>query len=60
MHDDTLHKEGSLHASLIFCVHLQQQNLRQKIGTSKMHLSPPVAKAAVRYKAVITLLLIRC
>ena len=38
----------------------QQQNLGRKFGTSKMHLSPPVAKAAVRSKAVVLLLLTCC
>ena len=38
----------------------QQQNLGRKFGTSKMHLSPPVALTAVRSKAVVLLLLIRC
>ena len=33
---------------------------RAKIGTSKMHLSPPVALAAVRSKVVVLLLLIGC
>ena len=32
-----------LHASWTFFVLLQQQNLGQRFGTSKMHLSPPVA-----------------
>ena len=32
-------------------------NLGRRFGTSKMHLSPPVAKAAVRSKAVVLLLL---
>ena len=38
----------------------QQQNLGRRFGTSKMHLSPPVAKAAVRSKAVVLLLLTFC
>ena len=38
----------------------QQQNLGQRFGTSKMHLSPPVALADERYKAVVLLLMIRC
>ena len=33
----------------------QQQNLGRRFGTSKMHLSPPVAYAAVRSKAVVLL-----
>ena len=36
-----------------------QQNIGPRFGTSKMHLSPPVALAAVSSKAVV-LLLIRC
>ena len=38
----------------------QQQNLEWTFGTSKMHLTPPprLAKAAVRSKAVVLLLLI--
>ena len=32
----------------------------RRFGTSKMHLSPPVAYAAVRSKAVVLLLLICC
>ena len=38
----------------------QQQNLGRRFGTSKMHLSPLVAKAAVRSKAVVLLLLTFC
>ena len=38
----------------------QQQNLGRRFGTSKMHLSPLEAKAAVRSKAVVLLFLIRC
>ena len=39
----------------------QQQNLGRRFGTSKMHLSPPVALAAVHSKAVVLLLLLtRC
>ena len=36
----------------------QQQNLARRLGTSKMHFSPPVAKTAVRSKAVVLLLLV--
>ena len=46
---------------LPFFVLQQQQNLGQRFGTSKMHLSPPpthVDKAAFRSKAVVLLLLI--
>ena len=35
-------------------------NLGRKFGTSKMHLSPPVALAAVRSKVVVMLLLTCC
>ena len=38
----------------------QQQNLGRRFGTSKMHLSPTVAEAAVRSKAVVLLLLTFC
>ena len=38
----------------------QQQNLGRRFGTSKMHLSPLVASAAVRSKAVVLLLLTFC
>ena len=38
----------------------QQQNLGRRFGTSKMHLSPPLAWAAVRSKAVVLLLLTFC
>ena len=38
----------------------QPQNLGQRCGTSKIHFSPLVALGAVRYKAVVLLLLIRC
>ena len=38
----------------------QKQNLEQRFGTSKMHLSSSVALTAVRSKAVVLLLLIRC
>ena len=48
------------HAILTFLVLQQQQNLRLRFGTSKMHLSRPVAKAAVRFKAVVLLLLNFC
>ena len=37
-----------------------EQNLGRRFGTSEMHLSPHVALAAVRSKAVVLLLLIRC
>ena len=43
-----------------FLVLQQQQNLGRRFGTSKMHLSPPVAKAAVHSKAVVLLLLTFC
>ena len=36
------------------------QNLGRRFGTSKMHLSPPMAYAAVRSKAVVLLLLTFC
>ena len=39
---------------------VQQQNLGQRFGTSKMHLSPTMAWAAVRFKAVVLLLLTFC
>ena len=45
---------------LPFLVLQQQQNLGRRFGTSKMHLSPPVAKAAIRSKAVVLLLLTFC
>ena len=38
----------------------EHQNIWLRYGASKMHLSPSVAKAAVRYKAVFLLLLIYC
>ena len=39
----------------------KQQNLGRRFGTSKMHfILPQVAKAAVRSKAVVLLLLIQC
>ena len=38
----------------------QQQNLGRRFVTNKMHLSPPVASAAVRSKAVVLLLLTFC
>ena len=42
-------------------VHQLQQNLGRRSGTSKMDLNPPpVALAAVRFKAVVLLLLTRC
>ena len=45
----------------IMCADLQvfgsRVNLGRRFGTSKMHLSPPVAKVAVRSKAVVLLLL---
>ena len=48
------------HASWTFLVLQQQQNLGQKFGDIKMHLSPPVAWAAVRSQAVVLLLLTCC
>ena len=42
----------------MFCVEPgQTQNLGRRFGTSKMHLSLPVAWAAVRSKAMVLLLL---
>ena len=38
----------------------QQHNLGRRFGASKMHLSPMVAYAAVRSKAVVLLLLVYC
>ena len=38
----------------------QQQNLGLGFGASKMHLSTPVALTAIRSKAVVLLLLVRC
>ena len=35
-------------------------SFKQRFGTSKMHLSPPVALAALRSKAVVLLLLTFC
>ena len=46
-----------LHASSTFFVLQQQQNLGRRFGTSKMHVSPHVALAAVRSKVVVLLLL---
>ena len=37
-----------------------KSNFKTRFGTSKMHLSPPVALAAVRSKAVVLLLLTFC
>ena len=39
---------------------VQRHNLGRRFGTSKMHLSPTVAKATVRSNVVVLLLLIRC
>ena len=52
----------TFHVSWTFLVLQQQQNLGRRLGTSKMHLRPPppVAKAAVRFKAVVLLLLTFC
>ena len=49
-----------IHCIRTFLVLQQQQNLGRRFGTSKMHLSPPVAKTAVRSKAVVLLLLTFC
>ena len=46
--------------SLTFLVLQQQQNLGQRFGTSKMHLSPLVAEAVIRSKTVVLLLLTFC
>ena len=44
----------------IFCASTTAESiLGQRFGTGKMHLSPPVALAAVRSKVVVQLLLIR-
>ena len=45
--------------SLTFVVLQQQLNLGRRFGTNNA-LSPPVALATVRSKAVVLLLLIRC
>ena len=44
----------------IRCSEYKYKNLGRRFGTSNMHLSPPVAKAAVRSKAVVLLLLTFC
>ena len=59
-HDDTLHWLDGLHAGWAFFVLRRQWNLGRRFGASKMHLSPPVAWAAVRSKAVVLLLLTFC
>ena len=41
-------------------VTIDRLHLGRRFGTSKMHLSPPVAYAAVRSKAVVLLLLTFC
>ena len=38
----------------------QRENLGRKFGTNKMHLSPEVALATVRSKAMVLLLSILC
>ena len=38
----------------------QQQNPGRRFGAKRMHLSLPVACAALRSKAVVLLLLVRC
>ena len=43
-----------------FLVLQQQQNLGRRFGTSKMHLGPQVAWAAVRSKAVVLMFLTFC
>ena len=48
------------HASWTFLVLEQEQNLGRRFGTSKMHLRPQVAYAAVQTKAVVLLLLTFC
>ena len=45
---------------LIIFVLQQQQNQWQRFGTSKMHLSSPVALTVVLSKTVVLLLMIRC
>ena len=37
-----------------------QHDIGRRLGVSKMHLSPPVAYAAVRFKAGALFLLIHC
>ena len=53
------HSDG-FHASSTFLVLQQQQNLGWRLSTSKVHLRPPVTKAAVCSKAVVLLLLTFC
>ena len=60
LHDDTLHYWDGIHAIWTSLVLQQQQNLGRRFGTSKMHLSQPVAWAGVRSKAVVLLLLTFC
>ena len=50
----------SSNASLISFVLHKQKNLGQRFCTSKMHLSPPVALAAVHSGVMVRLLLIPC
>ena len=46
--------------ALHFCASKKKQNLGRRFGASKMHFSPPVAKATVRSKAMVLLLLTLC
>ena len=48
-----------MHIQRFMLFHEAVQNLGRTFGTSKMHLCPPVALAAVRSKAMVLLLLIR-
>ena len=56
LHGGALCWLDGLRAGLAFPVLQQQQNLGRGFGASKMHLSPPVAWAAFRFKAVVLLL----
>ena len=49
-----------IHCELNIFVLQQQQNLGQRFGSSKIYLSLPVSLDAVRSKAEVLLLLIRC
>ena len=57
--DDTLQYLEGFHEGLAFLMLQQWQNLVWRFG-ARMHLSPPVACAAVRSRVVVLLLLTYC
>ena len=49
LHDDTLQQLEGFHEAWAFLVLQRWQNLGRRFGASRMHLSPSVVWAAVRF-----------